>query len=48
VGATPPDHGRLKRLVDALMSGVTKAAPSAAASVAVALGNEAVQAITGH
>jgi len=46
--ATPPDRGRLKRLVDAVMSGVTKAAPSAAASVATALGNEAVKAITGH
>lgn len=48
VNATPPDRGLLKRLLDAVMSGVMKAAPSAAASVATALGNDAVQAITGR
>jgi hypothetical protein len=43
-----PDRGRLKQLSDAVMSGLIKAAPSIVTATAIAMGNDAVQAITGH
>lgn len=43
-----PDRGRLQRLADAVISGLIKAAPSIVTSTAIAMGNDAVQALTGH
>jgi hypothetical protein len=43
-----PDKGNLRRLVDAIMAGLNKAATPVATAIATSLGNEAVRAITGH
>jgi hypothetical protein len=48
VVATVAHPGLLKRLFDAVMSGVMKAAPSAAGSVAAPPSCDTVHAITGH
>jgi hypothetical protein len=43
-----PDRGRLLKLLDAVLAGLAKAAPSVVTSTAVAMGNDAVRALTGH
>ncbi len=43
-----PDKGNLRRLVDAIMAGLNKAATPVATAIATGLGNDAVRAITGH
>ena len=40
--------GVIRRLVDAIMAGLNKAATPVATAIATSLGNEAVRAITGH
>ncbi|MEV7042209.1 hypothetical protein [Amycolatopsis sp. NPDC051061] len=45
--ANESDRGRWRRLIDAVMAGVTKAAPGVVTSTAIAMGNEAVKAISG-
>ena len=43
-----PDKGNLRRLVDAIMDGLNKAATPVATAIATGLGDDAVRAITGH
>ncbi len=47
-GAAQPDRGKLRGLVDAIMTGLTKAATPLATGLATGLGNDAIRAITGH
>jgi hypothetical protein len=42
-----PDRGRLRRLLDAVMQGLLKAAPSVVTTAANDMGHEAIKAITG-
>lgn len=46
--ATEPDHGRLRQLCDAVMRAITQAAPTVVQTAAIALGNDAIHALTGH
>lgn len=42
-----PDKGNLRRLIDAVMAGLTKAAPTVVSGAAITMGNDAIKAITG-
>jgi hypothetical protein len=46
--AAQPDRGKLRGLVDAVMTGLTRAATPVATAIATGLGNDALRAITGH
>jgi hypothetical protein len=41
-----PDRGRLKKLIEAVLGGLAKAVPSVVTSTAIAMGNDAVRALT--
>jgi hypothetical protein len=43
-----PDKGRMRRFVEAIMDGLTKAATPATAAIATAYGNDVVRALGGH
>ena len=45
--ADQPEPGKLRRLVNAIMEGVTKAAPPVVSSTAIAIGQEALKALGG-
>jgi hypothetical protein len=46
--APQPEKGKLRALVDAILTGLTKAATPLATAIAAGLGDDAVRAITGH
>lgn len=48
VKTSQPDRGKLRALVDALMTALTNAASPLATAIATGLGNDAIRAITGH